>query len=192
MPTSHPSFRSVLFAGAGLFLLAAPLAAQIPGGTGDDLRRRQRVAQLEYRAEVLRDVTEILEEWTNDWRDGEIGPLADRYAEGAIIRGLAFGPRTGRDQIEAGLEDFLSHAGDIEIRLHDFEASGRLAYGMGRYEFSTAAKSAGSVTHEGQVVTVFQRIGGDWLIRSQTFLPDEATAKADGHHRAEERPAPGI
>lgn len=175
MSTLGAVVRSALLAVVGIFALGAPLAAQIPGGDPDESLQRRQVARLKYRAATLGKVNDVLEDWSNDWRDDDADALADRYAESATVRGLPFGGANGREAIETALGELLSRAGDVRLRLQDFEASGRLAFGLGRYEFSTAAETSGSVTRKGEVLIVFERIRDDWKIRSQLFRPDEGS-----------------
>lgn len=176
-----PRLRFALLAPLALFTLAAPIAAQIPGGDPDESLRQRQLARLQYRAQILNEVNDVLSEWTNDWRDDEAASLADRYAESATVRGLPFGGANGRDAIQSAMGELLGRSGDVRLRLQDFEASGRLAFGLGHYEFSMADAQEGSVTREGQVLMVFEKLRGGWKIRSQLFRSgDEASGGSAG------------
>ena len=172
MATYGAPLRSALLAPLALLVLAAPAAAQIPGGDPHESQRQRQLMRMQYRAEILNEVNDVLSEWTNDWRDDEAASLADRYAESATIRGLPFGGANGREAIESAMGELLGRSGDVQLRLQDFEASGRLAFGLGRFEFSLADAQEGSVTREGEVLMVFERQRDGWMIRSQLFRPE--------------------
>lgn len=156
---------------AAVAALLAPSAgsAQIPGGDPDEAFDRRDAARAQYRANALEQVNETLEAWADAWREDDAGELMDSYADRARVRGLPFGFVSGQEALQERFSGFLSDAGDVRLSLREFNASGRLAYGVGSFRFQTAG-SGGGERVRGQVMTVFLKENG-WKILSQLFVP---------------------
>lgn len=169
----RPVSVSVLFLLFALASLPSPGAAQIPGGDPSDSRARWEAARARMRAEALSGVRETLERWSQAWFDDDAEGLADLYTEGASVRGLPFGTGLHRDGIRERFDEALPEVGDIRLDLNEFDASGQLAYGVGRYRYRPLHSGAGDELRSGTVLMVFLKEGGDWKVRSQLFRPEE-------------------
>ena len=144
-------------------------SAQIPGGDPNEAFDRRDAERAQYRANALEQVNETLESWADAWREDDAGELMDAYARGARVRGLPFGFVSGQDALEEQFSGFLPDAGDVRLSLREFNASGRLAYGLGSFRYQTAGSGGGEMVR-GQVMTVFLKENG-WKILSQLFVP---------------------
>lgn len=171
MRDPRPLCRFVVLAALAGLALPAAGSAQIPGGDPNETFDRRDAARAQYRAEALEQVNGTLEEWADAWLEDETGNLLDAYADRARVRGLAFGFASGKDALEEAFSDFLPRAGDVRLDMREFNASGRLAYGIGTYRFQTAEGGGAGEMVRGQVMTVFSKEDG-WKILSQFFVPD--------------------
>jgi len=140
-------------------LMHGPLTAQIPGAA----RTRADVEAARFRASVLEAVRPRIEAWEDSWGDAP-SATAGFYASDAVLAVPGAAAVSGTDRIAE-----FAHASTFTA-LHtsflDFEASDRLAYLYGTWATQPAEGEAGAT---GRHVTAMANIGGDWMIRSQTF-----------------------
>ncbi len=178
-------FRSVradrlpILAALAALALPAAGAAQIPGGDPDEAFDRRDAARAEYRAEALSQVNEVLEAWADAWLDDAPDDLLDRYSDQARVRGLPFGFVSGEDALEERFTAYLPEVGDIRLNLREFNASGRLAYGVASYTLHVMGGDGSGTMRRGTLMTVLVKESG-WKILSQLFVPAEGGGEADG------------
>lgn len=170
MPSSPPLARTLVLAALAGLALPSLGFAQIPGGNPNEAFERRDAARAQYRAEALSRVNETLTDWADAWLDDAVGDLLDAYSDRASVRGLEFGFAAGKDALEERFTEFLPRAGDIRVNLREFNASGRMAYGVAEYVFHTLREDGSGATTQGTVMTVFFK-EGDWKILSQLFVP---------------------
>lgn len=170
-PARRP-VRAVVPVVLALLFLPVPGVAQIPGGDPNEVFDRRDAARAQVRAEALGRVNETLGEWADAWLEDEADGLMDAYAEGARVRGLPFGFVAGEEALEEQFAAFLPRVGDIRLNLREFNASGRLAYGVGSYRFHSAEGGDTGTMRRGTVMTVFLK-QDSWKILSQLFVPGE-------------------
>ena len=120
------------------------------------------------------EITEAIEEWEGAWADGDMGALRDLYTEDAVLSppappGGGSLARTG-DEIEAYLGELVANTERLSVDILDFEVDDMMAFVLGRFE--RRLKNTGGVyagTERGLFMTVYEKDGGDWKIRSQLF-----------------------
>jgi ketosteroid isomerase-like protein len=154
-------------------LLVGPAAASaqhIPGGGARDLRERSARLAIEYRREVLADLSRLMLDWQAAWEADDAPTLIEMYSQnGVIIRPSERAAYRGREEIEGFFVDLLSTAGTISTDILDLDAADRMAYVVARYT-SSPSQGVGGEIMRGTLVTVVQLEGSTWRIRSQTFL----------------------
>jgi ketosteroid isomerase-like protein len=178
-------FRAALAAAAVLVPLAATGArAQALPTPRDDTDERLS----EYRGELLRDATAMLDRWRAAWGNDDVTALMRFYNRKAVVQFP--GDRAiqqGSSNVETALKAQLPTAGLIEFGLLDAEVSDNLLYVVERYTLlplgpaaaDSASEPAPPVTGTATLVLVRER--GGWKIRAQMFMPPappRATASA--------------
>lgn len=156
-----------------IFAGAQPALAQaMPGGHPRDHANRNLMRRMEYRAEMLGELNELMSDWRAAWSGDQLDEIAELYTDDAVVSPPGETPTArGRDAVAAFLAELLAGAGGIETNLADFDVGESLAYAMGQFSYPVTAASgvrvAGRV--EGKFVTVFRQEGSHWRIRSQLF-----------------------
>lgn len=173
------TLRPPLLAALAALALPATGLAQIPGGDPNEAFERRDAARAAVRARALREVSEKLTEWADAWFEDDTGDLLDRYSDQARIRGLPFGFVSGRDALEKAFDAYLEDAGDIRLNMREFNASGRLAYGVASYRYQEVDEGGTGSMRQGTVMMAFIKEGG-WKILSQLFVPDLRSGESGG------------
>lgn len=160
---SKMSPRRTELASLLLVLLAAPAAAQAPGYNGPDARQ----IRAEYRATVIGEINEVLEQWSTAWSEDDFPTLEEMYTDDAVVFPPVGPPIRGPEAIQGWLQDVLPAQGTADAFLQDFEAAGNMAAVQTNYRILVTDGPTSEVT--GTLFTVFLRRGRSWRIRSQVF-----------------------
>jgi ketosteroid isomerase-like protein len=171
----HSLSRRALLASAAVaaLLLASPARglAQAPGYP----QLNPGAVKAEYLAEVLDRVNELLAEWGDSWSGDRADDLAELYAENAVLI-PPDGPLVrGRTAIRDYFGDVLADHGHIEAFMLDFDASGEMSQVFGNYMLGIQQGDGAGTQKSGPMITVYVRSGRTWLIRSQIFMPADAS-----------------
>jgi ketosteroid isomerase-like protein len=132
----------------------------------------------QYRSDMLREASAVLEEWRSAWEQDDVRALMRIYDRKALVQ--LPGDQTtqqGAGAVETALKAQLPGVGRIDFGLLDAEVSGNLLYIFQRYLLQpTAADSTAepppAVT--GTTAIVMMRERGGWKIRAQMFIPAAA------------------
>lgn len=170
---------ALLLAALSALALPATGLAQIPGGDPNAAFDRRDAVRAEVRARALREVSEELTEWADAWLEDDVGELMDRYADQARVRGLPFGFASGKDALEGKFEAYLEDVGDIRLNMREFNASGRLAYGVASYAYHAVGEDGSGSMQQGTVMMAFLKEDG-WKILSQLFVLDTEAGSGGG------------
>lgn len=157
------SLRRALLPLLLLAVLAAPVASQAPGYNGPDARQ----IRAEYRATVIGEINEALDEWSTAWSQDDYDTLEEMYTDDAVVFPPAGPPIRGSEAVQAWLQDLLPGQGAAEAFLQDFEAAGNMAAVQTNYRIYVSDGPTSEVN--GTLFTVFLQRGRSWLIRSQVF-----------------------
>ncbi len=177
--TCRPFRSALLLAAISVLGLPATGLAQIPGGDPNAAFDRRDAARAEVRARALREVSDELTEWADAWLEDDVGDLMDRYSDQARIRGLPFGFTSGKNALEGKFEAYLADVGDIRLNMREFNASGRLAYGVASYAYHAMAEDGSGSMQQGTVMMAFLKEDG-WKILSQLFVLDAEAGSGGG------------
>ena len=142
------------------------LLAQAPGYQQLD----PRSVRAEYIAEVLERINEHLAEWGDAWANDRLADLSDLYWEDAILIPPDGTLLRGRDAIRSYFGTSLGDHGHIEAFMLDFDASGGMSQVFGNYILGYQGGPLAGKQQTGPMLTVYQRRGRVWGIRSQVFL----------------------
>ena len=170
---------ALLLAAIAAFSVPATGLAQIPGGDPNAAFDRRDAARAQVRARALNQVSERLTEWADAWLEDDVGDLMDRYAARVRVRGLPFGFVSGKDALEEEIGPYLEDVGDIRLNMREFNASGRLAYGVASYSYHALAEDGSGTMRQGTLMMAFLKEDG-WKILSQLFVPDAAGGSGGG------------
>ena len=163
---SHPSLRPVSpWWASALLLLPVAGAAQAPGYRGPDARQ----LRAEYRAEIIGQVGDALDEWGTAWAEDDLEALAEIYMEEAVVFPPDGDFHRGREAVMGWLREVLPSLGTADAYLQDLEASGGLAAVQTNYRIQGDGGSEPELT--GTLFTLFVQQGRHWRIRSQVFRP---------------------
>lgn len=154
----------------GSLLVATPLAAQvipIHGGS-------QRQDQMLYAAETLEEYQRIVRTWTSAWDRGNTRELARLYRDDATLVPQGGVILQGRQEIAPVLDSLVRDRNSFRINLVEYEVRGTLFYALGSFTYHEAGNgNGGAEPVSGTVMTILQRDGRTWRIRSQIFSPAE-------------------
>ena len=143
--------------------VAGPLAAQIPG---DELPSQARVRN-EYLASTYGDVKQLLADWTEHHRSGDVAKLSRLFTDDALYSPVDGWYAQGKSVLADSMAARLSKVKNYHASLIDFTASGGLAYYLGRMSYQVE----GNRDVSGTFVMVFYQAGRHWRIRSYVERP---------------------
>jgi uncharacterized protein (TIGR02246 family) len=152
-------------------LSVAPAAAQVNPIQGG----HQRQDVMQYNVESMQEYQNIVREWTTAWSRSDIRRVSRLYVDDATFVPVGGEMLLGRQEIEESLRELVPRRRDMQLQISDFEVRGTLLYGMGTFTYRESLDGeAGSRTVTGTYMTVMQRNGRTWRIRSQIFSPAPA------------------
>lgn len=98
------------------------------------------------------------------------------YAEDATLLPPNTPPIRGAREIRGFWQGVMdAGAGDVTLETTQVDASGDLAYGIGRYSFTMPAPGGGRGREQGKYLVVFRRLpGGEWKAVADMFSSDQA------------------
>lgn len=150
---------------------ATSAAAQVNPIQGSN----QRQDILQYSAESMQDYQDVVKEWTAAWGREDARRAARLYVDDATFVPEGGVLVQGRREIEESLRELLPRRQNMQLQISDFEVRGTLLYGLGTYTYREPAEFNGGMrTVTGTYMTVMQRNGRTWRIRSQIFSPAPA------------------
>lgn len=158
-----PRFSPLLLLLSFHTVLPASVQAQAPGYNGPDARQ----IRAEYRAQVIGEINEVLDDWTTAWSSDDLATLGEMYTDEAVVFPPTGPPLSGPEAIRGWLGDVLPGQGTAEAFLQDFEAAGSMAAVQSNYRIYVSDGPASEVS--GTLFTVFLQQGRSWRIRSQVF-----------------------
>jgi uncharacterized protein (TIGR02246 family) len=131
-----------------------------------------RQEQMLYAAETLQEYQNIIRDWTAAWGRGSARDVARLYLEDATLVPEGGVILRGRREIVPALDPLLASRRNVRINLVEYEVRGTLFYALGSYTHSEVVDGNGNNRNvTGMVVTILQRDGRSWRIRSQIFSP---------------------
>lgn len=165
--------RRSLTLGFILIAMSAPDAAAqtlpgIPGSQGGTAAMHMA----EYYADVMSHVDETMSSWRSAWRRDDLETLSSIYMDGALLLFPDEEPTWGREAIRTVLGARIGEIGEGQLSVGDVHASGKLAYVGGRFFFEVQSGDRAGQRISGYHVTIFFRVDGVWMIRSQVFRPN--------------------
>jgi uncharacterized protein (TIGR02246 family) len=165
------SFSRSVFVLAFALPLAAPLQAQVNPIQGGN----QRQDVLQYSMESMQEYQNVVRDWTSAWSRADVGRTARFYLDDATFVPEGGVVVQGRREIERSLRELLPRRRDMRLQISDFEVRGTLLYGLGTFTYQESTDANGGTrTVSGTYMTVMQRNGRTWRIRSQIFSPATA------------------
>jgi uncharacterized protein (TIGR02246 family) len=148
-----------------------PLAAQVNPIQGGN----QRADVRQYNVESMLEYHDLVREWSSAWARADVSRTARFYLDDATFVPEGGVLVQGRREIEESLRELLPKRRDLQLQISDFEVRGTLLYGLGSFTYREPVEgSAGMRTVSGTYMTVMQRNGRTWRIRSQIFSPAAA------------------
>lgn len=142
------------------------LEGALPGGDG----RALAAYRAEYRGNVIQSVDSLFQGLREGWRSADGSGLREIYGEDAWIVPSRGPVLSSAEALDAYLGHSSAEVRELEAFRNDMVASGEMAFIYGRYE----ARPRGSGGDQrGVHATVAMRMGRDWKIRAQLFLPLE-------------------
>ena len=145
--------------------LPLPLLGQTPG---QRIPSRERV-HAEYINNIMGGINETRADWGERFEADDLDNLMAIYSSDATVILPGEGPLYGRDAIRAYWEEALPGLGAIDTGLGDLDASGQMAMVAGSYSLERRQGNGAIVRESGGLITVFEQVGRDWLIRAQVF-----------------------
>lgn len=171
----RPLASRALLASAALtaLFLASPARglAQAPGYP----QLNPGAVRAEYLAEVLDRINELLADWGDSWSGDHADELTELYAENAVLIPPDGPLIRGRTAIREYFGEVLPEHGHIEAFMLDFDASGEMSQVFGNYMLGIQQGDDAGSQKSGPMITVYVRRGRTWLIRSQIFMPADAS-----------------
>ncbi len=159
--------RSLLLS-ALLSAAAVPVQAQVNPIQGGN----QRQDVLQYSVESMQEYQDVVRQWTSAWSRADAGRTARFYLDDATFVPDGGVLLQGRREIERSLREILPRRRDMQLQISDFEVRGTLLYGLGTFSYREDVEGTGGYrTVSGTYMTVMQRNGRTWRIRSQIFSP---------------------
>jgi ketosteroid isomerase-like protein len=159
-------FRIFCLSSAALLLLSSVSEAQVRPIVQSTAERDQ----MRFNAEMMEDYQGLIRNWSAAMGRGDTRAAAALYTDNAVMIPEPGQMAAGRREIEQALVEMNSRWRNLRIGLLDFEASGSLMYGLGRYVYEEGV-GEGTSTVTGTYVLVLHRGGRNLRIRSQTFHP---------------------
>jgi ketosteroid isomerase-like protein len=159
---------------SALLLLSSHLGAQVRPIVQSTAERDQ----IRFNAEMMEAFQGLTRNWSAAMGRGDIRAAAALYTDNAVMIAEPGQMASGRRDIEQALVEMSSRWRNLRIGLLDFEASGRLMYGLGTYVYEEGVGAATS-TVTGTYVLVLHRGGRSLRIRSQTFHPPARAPESD-------------
>lgn len=166
---------SLLFATVLLLSFPASLSAQIPGQNPLNVYLRDRAGHARYVKRVTAEIDILLSGWADAWESREFRRLAGHYSDHVKMlqlpgRGEPLWP--GTVPLETAFQRHLPRVRNARLSLVTADASRKLAYVSGRYEYELR-ESPGRQEVSGKFVFVFrQGDEGEWRVRSHLFRPE--------------------
>jgi ketosteroid isomerase-like protein len=163
MSLRHAGFSSLLLPLLFLVYSPVPASSQAPGYNGPDARQ----IRAEYRATVIGEINEALDDWSTAWSEDDLETLGEMYTDEAVVFPPVGPPIRGPQAVDEWLRGVLPTHGTAEAFLQDFEAAGNMAAVQTNYRIYVSDGPTSEVS--GTLFTVFLQQGRSWRIRSQVF-----------------------
>ena len=127
----------------------------------------------------VRDALRALdEEFVRNANAGDAGKLVSGfYTEDATLLPPNAPLITGAQDTRGFWQSVIdAGAGDVTLETSRVDASGDLAYGIGRYSFTMSSADGGRSREQGKYLVVFRRQpGGGWKAVADMFSSDQAS-----------------
>jgi ketosteroid isomerase-like protein len=118
-----------------------------------------------------RPIAAINPAWFEAYNEGDVDRIAALYAEDAVFNAPGLQALRGREAIRA----YLARLAFVPPATTEHGLSGDLGWELGTFALTDAA---GATVDTGKYVTVYQRLGGKWLIIRDTLNLDTPPAAA--------------
>ncbi len=166
----YPARRSVIVSGVPLLALlcCTGVQAQVVPIQGGNARQEQML----YAAETLQEYQNIVRDMTTAWTRGNARDVARLFLDDATLVPQGGVILSGRREILPALQPLIDGRRNLRINLVEYEVRGTLFYALGSYTHTEPMDGNGATRNiTGMVVTILQRDGRTWRIRSQIFSP---------------------
>jgi uncharacterized protein (TIGR02246 family) len=118
-------------------------------------------------------IRRVGDDWARHWNAQELDGVVAAYAEDAVYLPPHHEAVHGRDAIREYLKAPLSHGvSDLAFDVTYIKQQGPVAWDVGTYRMSVPAEDGTTKEDHGKYLTVWRRIGKNWLIAADSWSSD--------------------
>lgn len=122
-------------------------------------------------------IRRIGDEWARHWNAGNLAGVVSAYAEDAVYLPPHHEAVHGRDAIRVYLQIPLGHGvSDLAFDVTYIKQQGPVAWDVGTYRMSIPRTDGTKREDHGKYLTVWRRVGKNWLIAADAWSSDLPSA----------------
>jgi uncharacterized protein (TIGR02246 family) len=136
-------------------------------------RKPVRAARKPPTVNAAKIIHEIGSTWAQHWNAGDLDGVVASYAKDAVYLPPHHEAVHGRAAIHEYLRGPLSHGvSDLVFVVTYIKQSGNVAWDVGTYRMNVPQVDGTKKEDRGKYLTVWQRVGGKWLITADAWSSD--------------------
>jgi uncharacterized protein (TIGR02246 family) len=129
------------------------------------------------KAAAAATIRRIGDQWARHWNAGQLDGVVAAYAEDAVYLPPHHEAVHGREAIREYLKGPLSHGvSDLAFEVTYIKQQGPAAWDVGTYHMTIPQNDGTKREDHGKYLTVWRRVGKDWLIAADAWSSDLPTS----------------